>query len=121
MLASAASRLWAASAPDSAIERVRGSSAVVPGNQLHRDEGDRAFAFQRVDGRDVRMVDRSQEHRFLPEAVGPFGISREGLAQDLEGDGASEDRIPGLEYAAHPSAAELALDVILAQALRDRR
>jgi hypothetical protein len=56
---------------------------------------DVAFLLDRVDGDDVRMVQRGERPRFTAESVEAIGIGRDFWGQDLQGDVAPERRVGG--------------------------
>ena len=59
-----------------------------------------------VNGRDVRMVQRREEPCFALEPREPFGVAREERRENLDGDLATERRVPCPVHLAHATRPE---------------
>ena len=75
-------------------------------DELHHESLDAAGVLQPVDGRDVRMIQRSKDFCFALEPRHSFCVSRERFGQDLDGDIAIEPRVARPIHFAHPAGAE---------------
>jgi hypothetical protein len=71
---------------------------------------------QAVDRPDVWMVQRGEDLGFSTEAREAFGIVREALRKDLQGDIPPEFRVPGAVDFAHPAGADERDEVVGAEA-----
>ena len=85
-------------------------------DQLHRQEVRVAVLFDRVNGDDVRVVQRGQRARFAPEPLDAIGVGGHVRGKDLEGDVAPERGIRRPVDRAHAAAADEALDRVAAEA-----
>ena len=79
-----------------------------PFHQLHRQEDGRAGVFDRMDGDDVRVVERRDGERLARESLAAIGIGGGDVGQDLQRDIALEPRIARAVHLAHPARAERA-------------
>ena len=70
-----------------------------------------------MDGRDVRMVQRGQQLGLALEACQPFGISGEGVGEDLDRDLAVEVRVESLPHDTHAAFADLFDEPVVEQLL----
>ena len=71
---------------------------ILPVDQLHDDR----VAFDPVNRRDVRMIERSERLRFAREAQESVCVLREKLRQHFDRDVAIELGVPGAIDLAHP-------------------
>jgi hypothetical protein len=81
-------------------------------DEFHDEEGMPFVLAQRVDGADVRVVQRRGRPRFAQEAVEPFRVAGVLGGQELQGDVAPQARLPRLEDDPHAAAPELPLDLV---------
>ena len=88
-------------------------------DQLH-DERSRAHvpwprrraAFEAIDLRDVRVIQRGERPGLAVEAGEPLGIPGHGVGQDLDGHRTAEVRVGGAVHLAHPAGADLLGDLV---------
>ena len=106
--------------PESFAERNRASGDAVL-ERLARDElqGEEVRAldlFEAVDRRDARMIERREDVGLAREPRQAFGVAREGLGEDLEGDLALEARVACAPDFAHASGPERAENLVRPEA-----
>ena len=86
-------------------------------DELHRDERPALEDAELVDRDDVGVGQPAGGARLALEALAHLLVV-EALAEELDGDGAIEGRVPGQIHVAHPAALDEALDRVLADDLR---
>ena len=84
-------------------------------DQLHRQERAVARFFHRVDGDDVRMVERGQGARLAAETLEPLRISGQRHGKSLERHRPAEPRVLGPPDLAHTACAQLGDDLVGAE------
>ena len=85
--------------------------------QLHGHEELLALEAELVDGDDVRVAEEGGGLRLPLEALAHHLVRVEAGRDPLDRDGAVQDRVVGAEHLAHGPLAELADDLVLADAL----
>ena len=88
-------------------------------HDLHDDDLSRADAFEAVNGRDVRMIERGEHLRFAGESRDAIRVVRKAVGQDLERNVATELRIAGAIHCSHSAFAQFRSDAIRAQDLAE--
>jgi hypothetical protein len=73
-----------------------------------------------VDRDDVRVLEAGRRPGLAEEAFPHPGLRQDVRQHGLEGDDAVEDRVPGLVDRAHPTAAKLGENLVLADPVRVR-
>ena len=95
---------------------IRGASdhrgKMLPVDQFHHDR----VAFDPVNRRDIRMIERRERLRFARKAQESVCVLREKLRQHLDRDVAIELGVPGAIDLAHPPGAQGGDDLVGAQA-----
>ncbi len=89
-------------------------------DQLEDKAADALGFFQAIDGRDVRVVERSEELRLAAEAGHAVGVAGEGLGQDFEGDVAVQAVVAGPVDFTHAALAELLGNPIMGNGSTDQ-
>jgi hypothetical protein len=84
--------------------------------ELHHERLDAGGVFQSVDGRDVRMVQRSEDFGFALKAREPIIVSGEGGRQNLDRDLTLQVGVGCPIHLAHPALADLCGDFVNAEA-----
>jgi hypothetical protein len=92
-----------------------------PLEQLHREEGAPLVFVDVEDRADVGMLKRGGGPRLALEALESFGVFREIVRQELQGDAPPELQILRLVDDSHAAAAELAEDPVVRDSLADHR
>jgi hypothetical protein len=104
--------------PD-ALDRQAASCNVLvealPLDQLHRQEAGRGVVLDRVQGDDVRVVERRYGARLALEALEPLRVRGEALRQHLERDVAAEPGVARAVDLAHPARAQRGDDLVAAE------
>ena len=75
-------------------------------DELHHQSGHGVGAFEAVNVRDVRMIQRGENFGFALEAGEPLDIRRQGLRQHLDRDGALQVRVRCAVDLAQPAHAD---------------
>ncbi len=83
---------------------------------LHDEEVDAVLVADVVQGADVRVVQRRDGARLTLEARAPLRRGRRLLAQDLDGDGTIEPRVPGVVHLSHAAGAQRPDDLVRSEA-----
>jgi hypothetical protein len=82
--------------------------------QLHDEEGLAVGFVNLVDGADAGMVEGGSDAGFAVEALEGGGIGRGVASDELEGDVAAEAKVLGLVDNTHPTRADAAQNLIVA-------
>jgi hypothetical protein len=93
-----------------------------PLDELHREEGPLVLhRAELVHRHDARMLQLAADLRLLDEALHDLGPVGEALVEHLDRDVAPEIRVVALQDHAHPAARDLAQELVVAPADRNRR
>ena len=106
-------------APSFRVLRV-GSVQAAAGDQLHHVVMQAVLLADVEDGHDVGVVQPGRRLRLAAEPRPQLLVGEQVRRQHLDGDAAAQGFVLGLVDHAHPAAADLADEAILAEPLRER-
>ena len=88
---------------------------------LHGDVGKLSLMSQLIDGRDIGMIDRRGDLRFLNHLLAELRVGETVGMHDLEGDVPLQSQVLSLQYLAHAARAELGNNAVVCDDLANRR